>query len=211
MISTNLPKLFQFQLDPSGGTLFIHWVLLAILLVGLIVVGILLRNKWSRFSTNEIELKFGDIISCRIKPSHETVNIAYKAWIEIITRKVGLPFDEDHDVLEEVYNSWYALFGIIRELTKTIPAENIGRCKDTKALVDILTTVLNDGLRPHLTRWQARFRSWYKHASAENPKLSPQDIQKQFPEYDKLIADLKRVNTEFMAFAVDLRKLAESK
>lgn len=211
MISTNLPTLFKLQFDLNGGTLFFHWIALAIIIVIAILAGIIFRNKRRRFKSAEIELKFGNLISYKIRPSHETVNVAYKAWVEIITRKVGLPFDEQHDVIEEVYNSWYVLFGIIRELTKTIPAENFGTCEDTKKLVDSLTTVLNDGLRPHLTRWQAKFRAWYKHASDEKRGLSPQDIQKQFPEYEKLIKDLKRVNLEFMAFAANLRKLAEAK
>lgn len=168
---------------------------------------------WQRrnFNVTEIELNIPfKIGKMTIKPTYEQTRIAYKAWVELATRKAALPFDPDHDVIAEVYNSWYALFGIMRELTKDIPPEEF--CSDGKAqnLVRILVDALNDGLRPHLTKWQARYRHWYEHQVDDDvlKKLSPQEIQKKFPQYDALVADLKAVNQDLIEYANEIAKIA---
>lgn len=110
---------------------------------------------------------------------------------------------------DEVFDSWYALFGIIRNLIKTIPAEHIKTNKDTAELVNLLVNVLNLGLRSHLTRWQARFRAWMK--VNEDANLSPQEQQKKFPEYGELTLDLKKVNEELNKFSASLYFLVHGK
>ena len=76
-------------------------------------------------------------------------------------------------------------------------------------LEDILIKTLNYGLRPHLTRWQAKYRRWYEQAIKEddNKKLSPQEIQKNYDEYDELVFDLKQINKQMVQFAEELKKL----
>ncbi len=69
-----------------------------------------------------------------------------------------------------------------------------------KDLVDVLVKALNEGLRPHLTRWQARFRSW-EAAEAESSSDSPQELQRRYPEYDQLLEDLLQVNRRLVEFA----------
>ena len=90
-----------------------------------------------------------------------------------------------------------------------------GLRKDSDAgqLVEILSGALNEGLRPHLTRWQARFRRWYDEElkKPQNADLSPQQIQRGFPEYDEMIASLKGVNTGLMEFAESLRRIAHER
>ena len=206
-------QLIELEFGTRGGALFIHWLFIVLILLGIGIL-LILRKNWKkiRYKQGKITLKFGNMTQ-EIHPSHETVNIAYKAWVEIATRKVGIPFDENHDVITEVYDSWCTLFGIIRELTKTIPAENLSTCDDTCKLVKILTSVLNEGLRPHLTEWQAKFRRWYEQEldKDDNRDRTPQEIQKQYKEYQQLIDDLKLVNGKFVAFAEGLHELAEAK
>lgn len=57
-------------------------------------------------------------------------------------------------------------------------------------------------MRPHLTRWQAAFRRWYGQALVDeaNKGKSPQEIQRGFPEYDELVADLKRANETLQGY-----------
>lgn len=85
--------------------------------------------------------------------------IAYKLWVELSTRKIGLMFDKEYDVITEVYNSWYEFFKIARELLKDIPASRLPYSND---LIVLTEKVLNKGLRPHLTTWQAKYRKWYE-------------------------------------------------
>lgn len=82
---------------------------------------------------------------------------------------------------------------------KDLPAERLAYSGE---LVDLTQKVLNNGLRPHLTKWQAKYRKWYFENS--NKEGSPQDIQKAFPEYEELLSDtLTTVDGTTMKMLVD--------
>ncbi len=163
------------------------------------------------WSAVEAEVQLGGIGAVKIRPSYEDIQIAHRAWVELVTRKAALPFDEDHDVIREVYNSWYALFQEMRSLAKAIPAEKVRRSKDTRELVRLLVDALNRGIRPHLTQWQARFRHWYDEAIRSIPERSPQEVQRDYPQYQELVDDLKKVNRELVAYAEVIREIAHGK
>jgi len=67
----------------------------------------------------------------------------------------------------------------------------------------------NKGLRPHLTRWQARFRQWYGEALKKSPDKSPQEIQRDFPQYRELVEDLIRVNKQLVEYANFIKQIAQ--
>ena len=67
-----------------------------------------------------LNIEIGNIGNITLELNKEVSKIAHKTWVEIMTRKVGLTFEEDKDVIVEVYNSWYKLFEIIRELLKNV-------------------------------------------------------------------------------------------
>lgn len=145
--------------------------------------------------------------SVTIKYDGRIKEVAYKIWIELTTRKIGLIFDEEYDVISEVYTSWYDAFQIIRTRLEEIPADRIS---SAKGLIELTTKVLNNGLRPHLTRWQAKYLSWYAKALESNENLSPQELQKNFPEYEELVNDLKKTNTIMMRYADELKRLIDN-
>ncbi len=138
------------------------------------------------------------------------LQIAYQLWVELNTRKIGLPIDLENDVIVELYNSWYEFFRITRELIKDIPASKIKKDTSTIKLVNIAMDVLNFALRPHLTQWQARFRKWYsiEAEKSENNNISPQDLQKKFPNYSMLISDIQAVNAKLIKYRDVLKKIA---
>ena len=113
-------------------------------------------------------------------------------------------------MIEEIYDSWYEFLKLTRELVKGIPISKIRKDKSTKELVRVAIEVLNEGIRPHLTKWQARFRKWYNAEieKNENIGLSPQECQKKYPEYNKLTQDLIEVNKRLIEYRKILRQLA---
>jgi len=143
-----------------------------------------------------------------IERDRQTAMLAHEAYVELITRKAALEFEEDDDVLTEIYDSWYALFGEIRRLARQIDADEIATNADLRRLHDLLIAVLNQGLRPHLTRWQAKFRRWYATQSEERPVASPQDIQRAYPEYEDLVASLRDANGLLIELASELKRLS---
>lgn len=136
------------------------------------------------------------------------LEIAHRIYIELITRKAAIEIDEQHDVIAEVYNSWYALFQITRDEIKKLSGNLLESSESSQQLIQIATDVLNQGLRPHMTEHQARFRRWYE-AEIGNPvnkAKPPQTIQTQYPDYSNLVASMRDVNKILMNYAEVLQQ-----
>jgi hypothetical protein len=201
-------KLHGWGLDAHVG------IVLICLLIALVLTSVLLRQRGgSTWRMTKANFSFAGCGQVEICPTNDVARIAHDAWVELRSRKAAIPFDSEYDVIVEIYNSWYELFRALRELAKSIPPESVRARGDAPMLADVLLSALNDGLRPHLTRWQARFRRWYDKALADsrNANKSPQEIQRQFPEYEALIADLHRVNAGMIEFTNELGRIAHER
>lgn len=186
--------------------------LICVLLAGLVIWAItkwIMSKRLPDFEIDTAELGFGDQ-KVSFKPNNVDRQIAYSIWVELSTRKIGLPIDLDDDVIPEIYDSWYAFFGVTRDLIKDIPVTKLRR-GSTEAIVSLSIEVLNEGLRPHLTKWQARFRHWYDAQIKDKMDVSPQDIQKSFPAYDALGADLLEVNGRLRIYRRRMYELVTGK
>ncbi len=141
-------------------------------------------------------------------PNETDRQIAYKIWVELSTRKIGLEIDLEHDVVAEVYDSWHTFFGVTRELIKDVPVRKFRR-PTTEKIIEMSIEVLNEGLRPHLTKWQARFRRWYERQSNQEDFAlkTPQEIQQEFPAFKELSEDLLTVNKKLKAYRTKMRQL----
>lgn len=183
------------------------------LVIGLLLLAVLIlaaRFLWSRswrsFEIDEVEMGIGSQ-KISFKPNRKDQEIAYKIWVELSTRKIGLPIDLKNDVVSEVYDSWYNFFSITRELIKDIPVSKL-KYDSTRKIIDLSISVLNEGLRPHLTLWQARFRHWYdKRLQNTTNDFDPQAIQAEFPSYKELEADLQVVNKRLMRYREKMKEL----
>ena len=188
----------------------LNWPMIILIVIAalLVVWGIKKGVKKAFGKTIHIDgMTFGiGDFKCDLKCGHEVQEIAYKLWVELTTRKISIPLEED-DVIVEVYDSWYSAFTAIRELLKTVPGDSLSDAAD---LIEVTSKVLNDGFRPHLTKWQAKFRGWYKKAK-DDSESSPQDLQKSYPEYDQLMADLKVTSDNMVKFADTLHEIAFGK
>lgn len=189
----------------------VSWVVLAF-----VVLVVLLLIFWRRItgffkSDVELEIKLGGIAKVSIKPNYEVKQIAHQVWVELKTRKAGLPIDKDNDVISDIYKSWYQLFGEIRTLTRNIPASKLND-PNTKKLVELLVDTLNDGLRPHLTRWRAKYEWWYEKAvtKSKEDELTPQDIQSKYPEYKALVDDMLKINEQLVQYTQEIKKLVDA-
>jgi hypothetical protein len=149
-----------FDLRVAGWGLDVHiGAVFVAILAALVILGVIVRRRHGMWQLTQADFTFAGCATVTLCPTDDVAGLAHQAWVEITTRKAALPFDEEHDVIVEVYNSWFELFRALRELAKNVPTRG-GLRKDSDAaeLVEILTGALNVGLRPHLTQWQARFR-----------------------------------------------------
>lgn len=186
------------------------------LLFAAVIVVVGLKNLiggFKGFGTEEVTIKDPFTgTEVKIKANAEDKKVAHRIWTELVTRKAALPFQRDKDVIVEVYDSWHTLFQCVREQIAAIPVEKLrGREKeDIESLIDISTKVLNEGLRPHLTEWQAKYRAWYESAKAANNGKSPQELQREYPEYSQLVDDITSVNRKLKEFADELKKIVRA-
>lgn len=163
---------------------------------------------WKNFEIDQAEIGVGHG-KLKLKPNMTDRQVAYSIWVELSTRKIGLPIDFEHDVIAEVYDSWYAFFSVTRELVKSVPVNKV-RQDSTQKIIKLSVEVLNEGLRPHLTKWQARFRRWYEHELSKTSGdmvVDPQDIQQKFPKWQELKTDMERVNQYLMNYREKMHSL----
>lgn len=185
------------------------WVIVGLLvLLAMIFFVKWLFGKWRgpNFEIDKAEVGLGSG-KISFKPNHSDQQIAYSIWVELSTRKIGLLIDLEHDVISEIYDSWHNFFLITRDLIKDIPVNKV-KNKSTQKIINLSLDVLNKGLRPHLTSWQARFRYWYeKELQNAGAEIDPQSIQAKYPKFKELKEDLLAVNQRLIKYREKMREL----
>lgn len=189
----------------------LNWLVLISLFILLAIISKVIKyiinySRKQSINIDEIELGIGNS-HITMKYDAKDKEIAYKLWIELNTRKIGLQYDEEDDVLVEIYDSWYKFFEIARELLKEMPQSKFA---STPQLIELSLKILNIGLRPHLTKWQAKYRKWYaiEIEKQENADKTPQEIQKKYLHYVELVDDLKITNQRMMEYKELLYEIA---
>lgn len=207
MNSESVPPWLLSLLDAAKAAVFswVFWVgvgIPALLWLGL---------RWRfRMSSVSVPLAFG-LGSATFDTTATDRVLAWRFYVQLVTRKAALPFkDEDGDLVSETFDSLYDLFTVARSLLSDLPpSKHLGR----QGIASLVIAVLNSGVRPLLTRWHADFRRWWNGALQlpDNATRTPQAIQREYPRYDQLVADLERTNTELSKFADELLDIASGR
>lgn len=187
-----------------------NWIsvlIIAVIFVLLDYITYKVRGFWihKRFRISlldNIPFEVNGVKAIKVSVSKKNKRIAYEIWVELMTRKIALDFDEENDVIEEVYNSWYSAFGLLRDYVKLL-----GEHEVNSDIRDLTLIILNQTMRNHLTRYQARLRKWLRSNDEKHEDLSPQLLQKEFPDYLELVADLRKSNTEIKEYLNILMKI----
>lgn len=206
-------KIIDFEFEDCFTVLLkMNWLAIILCLILASLIPVILKHINYSVNKKSMEIKGFDLgignSSIKLSYNKKDQEVAYKLWVELSTRKIGLPFDEENDVIVQVYDSWYEFFKIARETLKEIPAERIPYSND---LINLTEQVLNKGLRPHLTKWQAKFRIWYENEAKKTNDMSPQEIQKKYSEIKLLIDDLKNTNKHMIEYKELMWKIALKK
>jgi hypothetical protein len=77
--------------------------------------------------------------------------------------------------------------------------------------IQLAQEVLNEILRPHLTKHQAKFRKWLENArrNTKNKNLTPQELQRKYPDYIILVNSIKEINQILANTSDKLKSLFE--
>lgn len=143
-------------------------------------------NKGS-FSLNLGIVKLGGELS------DDDRQCAWELYTELSTRVsvTGKPGDEEcSDFSGELYieslRSLYKFFQEARSIMRKFP---VGKINDNNKehLGVMINRIMEEVLRPFLEKWQVRYQHWWDNES--NPRVSPLDRQKEFPEIERFLKD----------------------
>ncbi|MBM7605999.1 hypothetical protein JOC75_004027 [Metabacillus crassostreae] len=146
----------------------------------------------------------------KAKLTEKELDISWKLYVQLTTRKAAIPIDEENDIITEVYDSWYELFKSTREYLIELPASEIQGNENAQEIVRLSLDVLNKGMRPHLTKWQGKYRKWYEIEvqKEENQHLTPQELQRKYKYYGEMVDEIKIVNKELNEYANQLKRFS---
>lgn len=143
-----------------------------------------------------VSLPFG-IGSAQWEADPTERNAAWSLYIELVTRIAVQSLEVDQGTVREALNSLYSLFGSTREILREA-GPNVGASHDSVGGIAI--AVLNNGLRPFLSKWHPLLQAWEAKC---NSNLSPR-------EHEKNWADEPRLRIELSALRADLEKYANA-
>lgn len=129
----------------------------------------------------------------------------YAAWslyVELVTRVSVQPLQEDEGIMREALNSLYSLFGTTREILREA-GPDVGASHHSVGGIAI--AVLNQGLRPFLTKWHPNLQVW----EAQRPDdISHKEYERQWVEEPELRQELETLRGELNKYAQALAQIA---
>jgi len=124
-------------------------------------------------------------------------NAAWSLYIELVTRIAVQELEIDQGTVREAMNSLYSLFGSTREILKAA-GPDVGASHDSVGGIAI--SVLNNGLRPFLSKWHPFLQTWEAKRPADS---SPKD-------HEENLIEESQIRSELAALRIDLEKYANA-
>ncbi len=129
-------------------------------------------------------------------------NAAWELYIELVTRVAVQSLHPQEGLVREAINSLYSLFGSTREILRKA-GPNVGASHDSVGGIAI--AVLNNGLRPFLSKWHPLLLEWEEQkANGVSPQAHEKAWDKEMiarGELDALRRDLEKYSEALGAIA----------
>lgn len=127
---------------------------------------------------------------------------AWALYVELVTRVAVQELSSDAGLMREVMNSLYTLFRTTREVLREA-GPDVGASRESVGGLAI--AVLNQGLRPFLTKWHLLLQIW----EAQRPStISPKEHEQQWSEEPKLRQELAKLRGELEVYSQALARIA---
>ena len=130
---------------------------------------------------------------------------AWSLYVELATRIAVQPLEVDQGLLREVLNSLYQLFPATREVLKAA-GPDVGASHSSVGGIAI--AVLNNGLRPFLSKWHPRLSHWEEQRTTQ---VNPQDHERVWPEAADLRSELETLRLDLAQYADALAVIADAR
>lgn len=129
-------------------------------------------------------------------------NAAWSLYVELVTRIAVQSLDIDQGTVREAMNSLYSLFSSTREILKQA-GPDVGASHDSVGGIAI--AVLNNGLRPFLSKWHPLLQVWEAKRSVD---LSPKEHEIVWTEEPKLRQELELLRSDLEKYSDALAEIA---
>jgi len=169
-----------------------------------------LTDAFSDFvNTNEVQITtpFG---------AHFTLNVAqndreaaWRIYTQLSTRVASVDFNEEYDSLTRSHNSLHKVFEIVRGEIAAIPVKRIKNDK-SDATVKFYLDILNQGIRPYLSKWSIPLETWVENEKKKHPNKSVLEIERSFPDYPKAIEEFKAMNSRMKFYSDRLLEIVKT-
>jgi hypothetical protein len=130
--------------------------------------------------------------------TRDSQQVAWKLFVESVTRISTQPLESGGGMLREALTSIYSLFGITREVLKQAqPSAKAGRDPTVEHLA---IAMLNNELRPFLSRWHPALRRWETQ--------HPDEPDSAWPEAAECRAQLTTMQQHLEQYVLGFGRLA---
>lgn len=127
---------------------------------------------------------------------------AWHLYVELVTRVSIEPLKDDEGSLRETLNSLYSLFASTRQVLREA-GPDVGISQES--LGGFAISVLNNGLRPFLSKWHPLLSDW---EAMRHPDKSPLRHEKEWPQEKELRTELNTLSKELRTYAEALAIIA---
>ena len=122
---------------------------------------------------------------------------AWELYIELVTRIAVQPLATKDGLIREALNSLYSLFGSTREILRKA-GPDVGASRESVGGIAI--AVLNNGLRPFLSKWHPLLEEWEVMKPSEVSAVA----------HEQAWSDESQVRQELEQLRKDLEKYADA-
>lgn len=127
---------------------------------------------------------------------------AWSLYVELVTRIAVQPLEVDEGLLREALTSLYNLFPVTRQVLKEA-GPDVGASRDSVGGIAI--AVLNNGLRPFLSKWHPLLQTWEAQRPANK---SPKEHECHWSEEPRLRGELEWLRRDLEQYANALAVIA---
>ena len=127
---------------------------------------------------------------------------AWELYVELQTRIAVQPLGEDEGLLREALNSLYSLFATTREVLRKA-GPDVGAKKDSVGGIAI--AVLNQGLRPFLSKWHPELQAW---ESRRPDETDPRAHEDSWPKVKSSRRELEQLRKRLARYSRALARIS---
>ncbi|NUO97553.1 MAG: hypothetical protein HOV96_33490 [Nonomuraea sp.] len=163
------------------------------------IAGVLLIQIYSRSARlTEVKVTVPQLSELTFVVNNESRNVAWKLFVETVTRVSTQPLVEEEGLTREALTSLYGLFATTRDTLKS--SRPSVAAPGGQTVEHLAITMLNQELRPFLSKWHPRLREFEqtRPGAPESEWLANGDCR----------AELREVQRRVHGYALGFAKLA---